>query len=751
MSGTTLRAALELRLEDKLTAGLNSLKGILSGLRDAGRQLTLGRLEQGGDVLRRVSSEAVSLVGHLKHIVTNADAAHAALGRMGTAVSNWSSKTFGPESRIGALGAAAQGFSVIAPMREYASFENIARHSAITEGFSGAAANAETQRLMAMFQKDALEAKQSSTSIAQAYQDLIQTGMTPEMAEKLLPIHSRAATAYNIDPEALGHAVAALQMNLGIGENDMAGALASMALASKSGRFKVEDFSRFLPGITGNLSSMGMKGRGAADLAFAALETIMKNSADPSTGATDFADFMNYISSPTAARAMAFESKGLGAEARRFIEKHNLSGLDLYAVKDDARAKGIDPITAILGTLQAKFKGLPPDVMRDALGAFFHNQQARDAVMALLQHKDDLLSLRAKLGGADTAMMGRDYATAADAPQKNLDLAMEQLTQLGRTAGNGFLPILLLINSGLSKFNGLLNGLDHMLPGVKSDFLLLVGGTLSFGAAVGAIGFVMPTVIAGANMLWGVLRGGWSVLRLLGNAGMFVIDALAGVLGVSTVAAGAIIGAVLLIAAAAYDIYANWDQFKGYFETMWQGVEDVFNGFKEFLFGVFNLDLDRAIAGWQQMMHGAGEIFGGALDIIKQLFLDLFNTVDGWTGGALLGTFHAIRDAVGGIIDKIREWIELLKNGAVGRLLGVSDKPAAAGDKPAGGADDAGALAGAGLDPSGLGLLMPSGKVSVTVGVDDSGKLVVKQASSDSASVKVNAPAVNPGQTLGRH
>ena len=41
--------------------------------------------------------------------------------------------------------------------------------------------------------------------------------------------------------------------------------------------------------------------------------------------------------------------------------------------------------------------------------------------------------------------------------------------------------------------------------------------------------------------------------------------------------------------------------------------------------------------------------------------------------------------------------------------------------------------------------------MSVTVGIDPaSGSLVVRHAGSDSPAVRVTAPAVDPGQTLGR-
>ncbi len=626
-----LRAVFVLDLQDKLTAGLNKLKSIFSSLRDLGKSLGLGKLQDGASVLRDNEAAAHGLASGLRGVAGAADRAWSSLRRMGSAAAQAL-----PKGHVDAFRGAVEGFSVIQPIRSFAGIENIARHSAITEGLSGPALEAETKRLVALFQRDALATSQSSESIAQAYQDLIQTGIKPELAEKLLPIHSRAATAYNISPEALGHAVFALSDSFKIDEGGMAGALASMAQASKEGRFKVEDFSRNLPAIGGDLAKLGMTGRGSADLAFAALETIMRNSPEPGVGATNFRDLLNYITSPTAMRSFALESHAMSDVQKQFLRQYGITGINVPKLLEDARNHHVDDFTAIMGTLQKKVGGLPPDVMSEVLGAFFHNQQARDAAVSMLQHIPEYLDMRKRLAAADPAMLERNFTDANAAPQKKLDLVTEKLTQLTRMAGSAFMPILLILNDGLTGFMSLLDGIDNTLPGVKEGVLLLAGGMLSLSAIMTAIRLIAPGFRAGIALLLAPLRFLWT-------ASVFVVQGLAAIAGVS----GGVVVTVAAIAAAigfaAYDIIAHWERFREFFAEM-----------------------------------GRGNFFHGLWGVARQLFTDFVDTVDGWTGGALTATFDAIGSAAQwcwdgatqffhGFIDTVDGWT----GGAITRTFNV--------------------------------------------------------------------------------
>ena len=742
---SNLRAALVLTLNDQLTAGLNRFKSQIESLRNLGRTLGLGKLQDGASILDKNAQAARGLTRSLTGVAGAADRAWAAMKRAGSATTGWGKKTFGPMSRTEAFTGLAEGFSVIEPIRSFAGFENIARHSAITEGLSGKALEAESQRLMAMFRRDALATSQSSTSIAQAYQDLIQTGIKPEQAEKLLPIHSRAATAYNISPEALGHAVFALSDSFKIGEGDMGGALAAMALASKEGRFKVEDFSRFLPGIGGQLAGWNMTGRSSANLAFAALETVMKNAPDPGSGAADFADLMTFFGSKSAAHSLALDSKGMDRVDKEMLARYHISGISLPAILEHARKSGVDPLTMILGTIQKKVQGLPPDVMMQVLGLFFGNQQSATAARALISHAPDFLAMRDRLAGADAGILDRDFASANAAPQKKLDLLMEQLTQLTQMAGSAFLPILTAIVTGLRYFSGALDVLDKQLPGVKNGVLLALGSFLALSAVVAVFRVALPALTGAWWAFSGITSLVWKALTFLIGIIEGIIPELAATAGVTATVMAAFVVLAAVLVGAAVDIYENWQAFAGFFERMWQGIKDVFIGVAEFIGGFFLGDMAMSIEGIKRIWKGLGEFLGGLWGTAKQLFLDFVGVLDGWTGGAIIATFHAIRDAVGSVIDKIHEWIEALRNSGAGKLLGLGETQPGAGVPDVG----VGGLKGT-TDFSNL-PAAANGNVNVTIGFDEYGRPIVAQAKSDSPNVQVSGASVNPGQTLGRH
>jgi TP901 family phage tail tape measure protein len=728
---------------------LARFKQQFTSLRDLGKSLGLGRLEGAGEVLRNIGGEARNLVNWLKEVVTGGDKAHAALSRMGSAVHSWGAKTFGAASHIGTIGTVVSGASLLAPIERYAEFEDIARRSAITKGLSGSAATAETGRLMAFFRRDARENGQSSDSIAEAYLDLIQNNIAPALAEKLLPIHTRAATAYDIDPRLLGNVVQTLVNSFKIDDKGMGGALASMALASQSGKFGVADFSHFIPMMGGQMSLMGMTGRASFDTAAAALEIVTKNSTDPSGAAANFYDALRYILSPMAARAFQMKGKMVPPEVRQLMKQSEglfgAAGIDLSGLLIKAEKEGINPLDAIIGKLSVLAKGKTPVEVGELFGALLHNQQAGIALASLVENKDQFLALRKRLGLADEGKLDRDAQTRMAGGAVQVKMIQENLDELGQTLGRGFLPILKVINGGLQGFLGWLDRLDAKMPGLEDRVLLVVGAVLAFSAVLGAIGVVGPLVAAGFSLLGGAVSLLWRGALLLWPVLQFVVGGLAAVLGVSAGVLVAIAAIAAVFVGAAVDIYEHWDRFAGFFEDMWRGVKDVFGGFLEFLQGIFTANMGEAWGGIKRIWSGLTEFFAGLWGTAKRLFLDFVGTLDGWTGGAIVATFNKIRDTLSSVIGKFHEWIEAAKSIDLGSRLGLSDKPAGA---PA---SDAPAFGGGGFDPSGGSyLLPPSGNVHVSVGVDENGRLIVTRAQSDSKAVQVTAPNINPGQTLGR-
>ncbi len=483
MAAGSLKANFILRLEDQLSGGLDKLTKMLGRFGELTRKLTLDPLTRSAERLPGVTQAVSALERAVVGVGTAAGRTEAAFERLwrrardGAGQAWRGVRNFG--QRLGPVGTAISGISLAVPLQAYGSYENILRHIAITEKKSGPAVNTEVARLTKMFAADALETGQSSESIAKAYSDLVQMGLPAHVIDTAIVAHSRAATAYNIDPEAMGPAVGALLGNMQIPEGELGPTLAAMAYASKEGRFKMSDFSLQLPGIAGVASGLKMQGRSSANVLFAALETVMKNSSEPSQAATNLGDAMRYMTSRPGISAFA---------------KH---GINLPGLIDNALKKGINPLDAVLSKVQQLTKGMSIGQAAKLFSALFHNQQAGDAVRALLQHVGEYTKLRDDLAKVDQRTVDRDYESGHDAPLIQLNLFREALTQATRSLGHGFEPALKTFNVGLLRAVKWFDELQEKHPDATAGVLTGVAGAAGLTALAGLVGMIGPAVGAG--------------------------------------------------------------------------------------------------------------------------------------------------------------------------------------------------------------------------------------------------------------
>jgi hypothetical protein len=222
------------------------------------------------------------------------------------------------------------------------------------------------------------------------------------------------------------------------------------------------------------------------------------------------------------------------------------------------------------------------------------------------------VDLRKLLDGVNSASLNTDFITAFAAPAVQLRIFNEQLQQLNRILGEGFYPVVMVVNLGL---HALLVGLTWMnthMPVTLHVALGLVAGLLALGAALAVLGFVGPAVVAGFGVVVAVFTGLGAVLAaLFSPIGLLVAT----------------------LSAAAYGIYADWANIEPFFETMWTGVKTVFTAFADFVRSVFQGDLHNALMSLANVGDGLGQIFSGMWDVVKQVFDDFLKWIDSWTGG----------------------------------------------------------------------------------------------------------------------
>ena len=534
--------------------------------------------------------------------------------------------------QVGPIGAAAGGYAMFKSISQYAGYENGLRHMAITQKMSGPAVEAEVARLAKNFNADALGSGQRSTAIAHAANFLLTTGMSMETVDELMPIHARAATAYNVSSDSMGQAVFALHDSFKIGHEDMPGALSAMANAAKEGHFNVESFSRFLPEIGGSMSLLGMTGRKSADIAFAALETVVKNSADPSTAATNFNDMLRYMTQPIAVRSF----------------KH--AGIDLPAVMRNAEKQGINPLYAFLGKLEQMVKGKSDVDAAFTLGTVLHNQQAGVSALSLVKHKDSFLSLVDRLHGADKTTLDADFVTAFRAPKVQLEIMGELLDQISRRIGEGFVPILQALNIGLLGVLNALKWLDERVPGSVNVILLVVGGLVALAAVAVTLGIVVPALVAGFALLASPIGLVILALAALALSWDTIVWAMK-----PTVEAIALVwhdlasGIKDAIVAAADAILGIWRNLLTGMQTM---IADVWNAIADSVagraLGLTKMDDPRAAPGSGDLPDHAGRSDYGNLSVLpgaQQKVLVEIKVPEGWQQYGVMG--NPMGDAAG--------------------------------------------------------------------------------------------------------
>ncbi len=610
-----LTASFILKLEDQLSGPLAKIEKQLAGLAALGKKLNLGGLEAGNRLLDEGAAAARRMASGLGSIEKGAMRAASALGHMASQAGRAIKQA---ADRIGIIGGAGAGISVMEPIRAYAERDKDLRQIAITQGKTGSAVPPEISRLNKLFNRDAMETGQSSGSITDAYKELVQMGIPANLVDEVINKHSKAATAYDISAKDLGPAVSAMLKSFQIGPDDIGGALAAMAAASKQGRFKITDFSRELPGIAGMMGSMGMHGRGAADTTFAAMETVMNNASNPGQAAADITEALSHVIS------------------RAGIHNFKREGIDLIGILEAGKAKGMDPIATILDLLKTKTKGLDEIKAASVVKSFFPDQQSGYFFTALLQHNKEFEELRKNLHGITEETLNEDFKTMFESPEVQLRLFSEGIEQLNRRIGQGFAPAIKVANWVIDQLLSRMEAMDKRWPGLADKVLAGVAAFLVLVAALGALSVALPAIEAGLGLLFGPI--------------------------------GAIIVVAGILAEAAGYIVDNWSELQPFFQEMWDGVKQVFRGAYQFVAGWVTGDWQRALNGIEEVWSGVKDWFAGEFKVFRDLFTQLGKWVDAWTSDGW-------SKALGGITTEFDQVENKLKNSWLGRQMGWSVVP----------------------------------------------------------------------------
>lgn len=469
--------------------------------------------------------------------------------------------------QIGFIGTAIAAISFLGPIQQAAAFEAKLLDIAGTANLSGAAAFDFAAKTRREYEELALAIGQASDTIADGAGQMIAAGVDEGVINRNIATIGKSATAASAEFSDMSAVATSLLQTLQVPETELEGALAGLVVAGKEGAFELKDMARYFPQLTGQMRKFGITGREASDQIATLLQISRKGTSDPAQAATNLQNFLSKALAPVT--------------QKKFLEM----GVDIQAVLQDAAAKGINPIEAMLqkiGKLTgvstdsiskymdvAKARGLEGgdalEYVREQLeaigaagklGELFQDQQVLDFLIPMMANIDEYKRIKAQVAAVTGATIDADFDTKMQSLNVQLIRFREIGTQAMRDVGTAFGEWLPGINDQLEAGLKWLRETDEATGGWVRQALVAAGGGILFAGALGALGLALPIVAAG-------------------------FAALGSVVAIALGPLGLIIG---LVAAGAVHMAKNWDRYGPRIQRMWDRTKRAFvDGGREIL------------------------------------------------------------------------------------------------------------------------------------------------------------------------
>ena len=443
----------------------------------------------------------------------------------------------GTATGLAAGGAAAVGTGmVIARPLEGAVADSMQFESTMTDINQKVNQSREGGRLMGLeLRKAALVVNQMPEDLQKGVDTLTGYGLGAQQAVRMMTPIGRAATAYKAQIDDLASASFSTYDNLKVPIEKAGKSLDVMAEAGKRGAFEIKDMAQYFPSLTASMSSLGAQGVPAvADLA-AALQITRKGAGDASSAANNLQNLLDKINTEDTAKNF-----------RKF-------GIDVPAAMKKAAKEGRSPIEEIVRLTQKATGG-----DQSKLSSLFGDAQVQKALRPLMSAFAEYQSIRADALAAD-GTVNTDFAERMNDSAEKVKRLNIQSRELSTTIGDQLKPMVDSASDRLSAWGDKIARLAERHPNLVK-------------------GLAVATAVFAALFL--VLGGGAIIMAGL-VAPFAVLSAAATALGIGLlpligIVAGVVAG-VMLLAAAGYLIYANWDGIVSWLGDVWGEITGYFN------------------------------------------------------------------------------------------------------------------------------------------------------------------------------
>lgn len=94
------------------------------------------------------------------------------------------------------------------------------------------------------------------------------------------------------------------------------------------------------------------------------------------------------------------------------------------------------------------------------------------------------------------------------------------------------------------------------------------------------------------------------------------------------------------------------------FKTVFGGIEEIIDGFKDFFAGFVNGDMEQLGQGLEKIINGVFNVAKGVIDAVVNIIDVFLGLLDQWTGGRLSGIIETIKNLFRGVGDAIKQILD---------------------------------------------------------------------------------------------
>lgn len=312
------------------------------------------------------SNQAPKVVSAIKNI----DGAMAKAAGSGSRFSTIATRIAGVAAGASGLAAVAAGVGrkLDATMRKSAEFE----HGLVGISRTGNMAAEQLESLRSTVLKLAPLMGIMAEDLSKAAGDLVNAGIDPANAEKMLSPMARVAKATLAKVGDVQQAAVGLFQNLDIPADQLESTFDKLWVATKRGNFELKDMAKHFRQIATRAQAVGMSGQNAAVELAAAAQVVRQGTRDPSQAATNLDNLLAKLKAP------------------QTVKKFKDFGVDLNKEIAEGAARGQSP----LETLIPQTKKVLAENKDINVGHIFQDMQAQAALAKLVEKYEEFVSIR---------------------------------------------------------------------------------------------------------------------------------------------------------------------------------------------------------------------------------------------------------------------------------------------------------------------------------------------------------------------